>query len=152
VKVTSEGLQEVNCSGKPAKAIFASETPKHAENADRLVSLGCRLRYPFGNRLEKTLKPIRFNTSKDLAQEEQIPDSSYGFGRFGAVHYLLQKFVASRQSATHNVQHTAIVQLLKHLVRCQYGFGMLFRCLLQSRTQLGTRIAGRNFEGNRLRH
>jgi hypothetical protein len=103
VEVTSEGLQEVNCSGKPAKAIFASETPKHAENADRLVSLGRRLRYPFGNRLEKTFEPIRFYTSKNLAPEEQIPDGSYGFGRFGAVHYLLQEFVARRQSTAHDV-------------------------------------------------
>src|SRR5712671_5354049 len=123
--MTSKGLQEIYSCGQTAKAVFVSEAPKHAEHADRLVSLRCGLGYPFGNCLKDTLEPIRFNASKNLAPEEQIPDGTNGFGSFGAVHYLFQKFVARGQGAAGNVQHTAIVQLLKHFVRGQYSFSML---------------------------
>src|SRR5713101_486405 len=116
MEVTSKGLQEVNGGGETAKTIFVSETPKHTEHAHRLVSLRCCLGYPFGNCLEKTFEPIRINASKNLAPEEEIPDGSNGFGRFGAVHHLLQNLVARRQGAAHNLQHTAIVQLLEHFV------------------------------------
>jgi len=149
MEVTSKGLQEVNCGGKAAKTIFVSETPKHTEHADRLVSLRCCLGDPFGNCLEKTLEPIRFNASKNLATEEQIPDGSNGFGRSCTVHYLLQKFVTRRQGAAHNLQYAAIVLLLEHFVRGQHGFSMFFRGLLQSRAQRSTRVARRNFESNR---
>src|SRR5258708_12315403 len=141
MEVTSKGLQQINGGRETAKTIFVSETPKHTEHADRLVSLRCCLGDPFGNCLEKTLEPIRFNASKNLATEEQIPDGSNGFGRSCTVHYLLQKFVTRRQGAAHNLQHAAILQLLEHLVPTKHDFAMFFPRLLQPRAQPSTPLA-----------
>jgi hypothetical protein len=94
MKVTSKGLQEIYGRGETAKAIFVSEAAKHAEHTNRLVSLGCGLGYTFWNCLEDAFEPIRFNASKNLAPEEEIPDGSNGFRSFCAVHYLLENFVA----------------------------------------------------------
>src|SRR5260370_12982307 len=132
MEVQSQGMAQVNGGRETAKTIFVSETPKHTEPADRLVLLRCCLGDPFGNCLEKTLEPIRFNASKNLATEEQIPDGSNGFGRSCTVHYLLQKFVTRRQGAAHNLQHAAIVQLLDHPVRSHHAFGLFFRRPLPS--------------------
>src|ERR1700682_594299 len=126
MKMTSKRLQKVDGSGQTTETIFTTESPKQAEETNRLVSLCRRLGYPFGNGLEDTLEPVRLDAPKELAPEEEISDGSNGFGRFGPVHHLLQNFVARRQRAAHDLQHTATVQLLEHFVRGQHGLRMLF--------------------------
>jgi hypothetical protein len=145
VEVTPKGLQEINGGCQAAKTVSAGEPPEQAEETNGLVALHCGLGYPFGDRLDDTLEPLRVDTSESALQQEKIPNSPNGFGCFGIVHYLLQKFVAGGQAGAHNLQHTASVQLLEYFVRGQYSFGMFFGCLLQTRAQRRTRVAGRDF-------
>jgi hypothetical protein len=72
VEVTPKGLQEVNGSGQTAETIFAAETPKQAEEANRLISLRRCLGYFFGNCLKDTLEPLRFNAAEDLTPESRF--------------------------------------------------------------------------------
>jgi hypothetical protein len=95
--VTPKGLQEeVNCSGQTAETVFAAETPKQAEEANRLISFRRCMGYSFGNCLKDSLEPLRFNAAEDLTPEEEVPDRPNGFGCSGVVDYLLQNFVTSR--------------------------------------------------------
>jgi len=114
--VTPEGLQKVNGCSQAAKTIFAHGAPKQPENADRLISLRCRLSDSFGNCLEDSLEPFRLDAPKNAAPKKQIPDSSNGLGRFGIVDCLLQNLVTRRQGAAHDLQHAALVQLLEYFV------------------------------------
>src|SRR3981081_1543440 len=143
--MASKGLQEIYGCGQTAETIFAAETPKQTEEADRLFSLRCRLGDSFGNCLEDSLEPFRLDAPKNLAPKQEIPDGANGFGRSGIVDYLLQNLVARRQGATHDLQHTAVVQFVEDFVRGQDSFSMFFRSLLQSRAQRGARVARRNF-------
>src|SRR5260370_365885 len=104
------------------------------------------------NRDSPKIYLARVDAPKNAGANEKISDGSNSFGRSDIVHYLLQNVVARRQGATHDLQHTATVQLLEHFVRRQHGFSVLFGSLLQSRAQLGARVARRNFQRNRLSH
>src|SRR5258708_34825098 len=103
MEVTSKGLQQINGGRETAKTIFVSETPKHTEHADRLGSLRCCLGDPFGNCLEKTLEPLRFNASKDLMSQEQLPVGSNAFGHSGTAHSLLPQCVKCPPRAPPNL-------------------------------------------------
>src|SRR5713101_5749293 len=143
--MTSKGLQEVNACSQTAETIFADGAPKQPEKPDRLISLRCRLGDSFWNCLEDSLEPFRLDAAKYATEKEDVPDSPDRLRRFGIVYYLVQNLVARRQSPAHNLQHTAIVQLLEHFVRSQHRFGMFFRSMLQSGAQLRTRVTRRNF-------
>src|ERR1700675_3174961 len=152
MEVTSKGLQEVNGCKQTAEAIFAERPPKQPEKADRLISLGRRLGDSFWNCLEDPLEPFRLDASKNAAPKKEISDGPDGLGGSDIVDYLLQDLVTRSQGATHDLQHAMLVQFLEHFVRGQHRLSMFFGGLLQSRAQLGTRAARRNFQRNRLSH
>ena len=56
--MTSKGLQEFSGSSQTAETTFAAESPKQAEEVNRLISLRRCLGYSFGNCLEDTLDNI----------------------------------------------------------------------------------------------
>src|SRR5438309_11399823 len=143
--MASKGFQETYGCGQTAETIFAAETPKQTEEADRLFSLRRRLGDSFGNCLEASFEPFRLDAPQNSAPKQEIPDGANGFGRSGSVDHLLQNFVTRRQGATHDLQHTAFVQFLEDFVCGQDSFSVFFRSLLQSRAQLGARVARRNF-------
>src|SRR6266852_4855318 len=116
MEMASKGLQEIYGCGQTAQTVFAGEAPKQAEEPDRLFLLCGRLGDSFGNRLEDILEPFRLDAAENLAPEEEISDGTNGFGRSGIVDDLLQNLVARRQGAAHDLQHTAIVQLLQHFI------------------------------------
>src|ERR1700694_4387657 len=113
MEMTSKGLQKIYGCGQTAQTVLTCETRKQAEKADRLFSLGACLGDTFGNCLEDSLEPFRLDAPKNLAPKQEIPDGANGFGRSGIVDHLLQNFVTRRQGATHDLQHTAVVQFLE---------------------------------------
>src|SRR5258708_40313702 len=114
MEVTSKGLQQINGGRETAKTIFVSETPKHTEHADRLVSLRCCLGDPFGNCLEKTLEPIRFNASKNLAQKTKILVARMGCGVLGPCPTFFKSFAPTARAPRINPSPAPLLHTWSH--------------------------------------
>src|SRR5258708_37386323 len=143
--MTSKSLEKICGCGQTPKSVFGKKPAQQSEKTDWLLWLCGRFRQAFRNRFEDTLKRLRLDAAENVLPENQISYGANCLRSSDLVHDFIQNVIARRQHAARQLQHAAIMQLLQHFVGRQDRFSVLLGSVLQTRLQLCTRVARRNF-------